>query len=250
MRTDILGIGTALPCGSLTQDQAVGAAVRLRGMDPNTDGARTAHLLHALYRRSGVQKRHSILLRDGDEDPFDRQTFYRVAESIDGRGPTTGQRMQRFEETAPGIASQACQQALSEAQTSAQEIRHLVTVSCSGFAAPGFDLSLYTSLGLSPQTSRTHVGFMGCHGALNGLRVARALAISNPGRESSFVRRNFVRCTTNTPTIRNKSSPTPCLRMDRQRSSCKAAQRNLGRSVRRPGSCSAMEVAFWKTPQT
>ena len=29
--------------------------------------------------------------------------------------------------------------------------------------------------------SRTNVGFMGCHGALNGLRVARALSLANPG---------------------------------------------------------------------
>ncbi|MBL8798437.1 MAG: type III polyketide synthase, partial [Planctomycetia bacterium] len=35
-------------------------------------------------------------------------------------------------------------------------------------------------LGLPPTVERTHVGFMGCHGALNGLRVARAIAESNP----------------------------------------------------------------------
>src|SRR5207247_4089768 len=31
-------------------------------------------------------------------------------------------------------------------------------------------------LGLRATTERAHVGFMGCHGALNGLRVARSLA--------------------------------------------------------------------------
>ena len=35
-------------------------------------------------------------------------------------------------------------------------------------------MQLIRELGLPPETSRTHVGFMGCHGALNGLRVARA----------------------------------------------------------------------------
>jgi predicted naringenin-chalcone synthase len=33
-------------------------------------------------------------------------------------------------------------------------------------------------LHLRPDTSRTHIGFMGCHGALNGLRVAKAFAES------------------------------------------------------------------------
>jgi predicted naringenin-chalcone synthase len=55
-----------------------------------------------------------------------------------------------------------------------------VTVSCSGFVAPGFDLDLIRDLPLSPGTARTHVGFMGCHGALNGLRVARAFVEADP----------------------------------------------------------------------
>ncbi len=36
------------------------------------------------------------------------------------------------------------------------------------------------SLGLNRGVSRTHIGFMGCHGALNGLRVAAALSSSAP----------------------------------------------------------------------
>ena len=51
-----------------------------------------------------------------------------------------------------------------------------VTVSCTGFVAPGIDLALIRGLGLPATVQRTHVGFMGCHGALNGLRVANAFA--------------------------------------------------------------------------
>jgi predicted naringenin-chalcone synthase len=35
-------------------------------------------------------------------------------------------------------------------------------------------------LALSPEVARTHVGFMGCHGALNGLRVARGFVGADP----------------------------------------------------------------------
>jgi predicted naringenin-chalcone synthase len=56
----------------------------------------------------------------------------------------------------------------------AQRITHLITVSCTGFQAPGVDLALIHQLGLDAGVQRTHVGFMGCHGALNGLRVAQA----------------------------------------------------------------------------
>ena len=36
--------------------------------------------------------------------------------------------------------------------------------------------ALVSGLGLRPTVQRTHVGYMGCHGALNGLRVADAFA--------------------------------------------------------------------------
>ena len=61
-----------------------------------------------------------------------------------------------------------------------ESITHLVTVSCTGFVAPGVDLALIDGLGLRPTVERTHVGFMGCHGALNGLRVANAFATADP----------------------------------------------------------------------
>ena len=181
MRTELIGFGTALPVGSLTQDEAVGAAVRLSGQDPNAEGARKAQILNALYRRSGVSKRHSVVLRAGDEDPYVRQTFYKQATHESDLGPTTFARMQQFESAAPELAQASCRNALEDANLDASQIKHLVTVSCSGFAAPGFDLALYPTLGLAANVSRTNVGFMGCHGALNGLRVARALSIANPG---------------------------------------------------------------------
>ena len=181
MRTELLGFGTALPVGSLTQDEAVGAAVRLSGLDPQAEGARKVQILNALYRRSGVSKRHSVVLRAGDEDPFVRQTFYKTATDESDLGPTTFERMQRFEASAPELAQSSCERALTDAKVTASDIRHLVTVSCSGFAAPGYDLALYPALGLAANVSRTNVGFMGCHGALNGLRVARALSLANPG---------------------------------------------------------------------
>jgi predicted naringenin-chalcone synthase len=55
-----------------------------------------------------------------------------------------------------------------------------VTVSCTGFAAPGVDIGLMKTLGLRPTAQRTNVGFMGCHGALNGLRVAGAITGADP----------------------------------------------------------------------
>ena len=91
-------------------------------------------------------------------------------------GPTTGQRMQHYAELAPPLAVAASVEAVRRCGLDAAELTHLVTVSCTGFVAPGFDVALMRALNLRPTIQRTHVGYMGCHGALNGLRVARAFA--------------------------------------------------------------------------
>ena len=89
------------------------------------------------------------------------ERFYQFAKSAEDRGPTTSQRMQRYEREAGKLVVSAAGKALSEPGVSAREITHLITVSCSGFTAPGADLQLIRELGLSATVSRTHVGFMG-----------------------------------------------------------------------------------------
>jgi predicted naringenin-chalcone synthase len=89
--------------------------------------------------------------------------------------------MRHYEQYAGPLALEAAGRALEEARLPAREITHLVTVSCTGFSAPGVDIHLIDCLGLVRSTQRTHVGFMGCHGALNGLRVARAITGADPG---------------------------------------------------------------------
>ncbi|HKD35996.1 MAG TPA: 3-oxoacyl-[acyl-carrier-protein] synthase III C-terminal domain-containing protein, partial [Pirellulales bacterium] len=74
----------------------------------------------------------------------------------------------------------AARAALGRAGVAAEKITHVITACCTGFVAPGFDLRLIKSLKLSPGVARTHVGFMGCHGALNALRVAAAFAAADP----------------------------------------------------------------------
>ncbi|TWU38772.1 Alpha-pyrone synthesis polyketide synthase-like Pks18 [Novipirellula aureliae] len=112
--------------------------------------------------------------------PFDQQTFYPPAQHSHDRGPTTGQRSKAYRIHAAKLAIDAAMDALSQCEIAADSITHLVTVSCTGFQAPGVDVALISALGLPATVSRTHVGFMGCHGAINGLRIAKAFADSVP----------------------------------------------------------------------
>jgi predicted naringenin-chalcone synthase len=88
--------------------------------------------------------------------------------------------MRRYQPAALDLAHRASRLALEDAGIEASAVTHLITVSCTGFGAPGFDLALIASLPLSMDVARTHVGFMGCHGAFNGLRVARAFVEADP----------------------------------------------------------------------
>ena len=93
-----------------------------------------------------------------------RQSFSRTAlKRREARRPASGCRL--TSDSLRRWPQQAAQQASDEAGVAAEEITHLVTVSCSGFSAPGIDVRLICDLGLPPETSRTHIGFMGCHGA-------------------------------------------------------------------------------------
>ena len=88
--------------------------------------------------------------------------------------------MARYGLEAGRLAVDATRSALTAAAVDPTAITHLVTCSCTGFASPGVDIEVLEELGLSLAVARTHVGFMGCHGAFNALRVAGAFAAADP----------------------------------------------------------------------
>lgn len=169
------GFGLALPEHSIAQSDAAELVVPF-----NADTEDQSRVLRELYRRAGVKRRHSVVLESGGSDGMARQSTYTPRSEQRPFGPTTAERMQAYERHAGTLATMATQRALHDARVDAKEITHLVTVSCSGFHAPGFDIELLLAAGLSPSVARTHVGFMGCHGALNGLRVADAFLTAKP----------------------------------------------------------------------
>lgn len=164
MTLAIVGLGTSVPARFVTQQRAAEITSQIAG-----HGLQQTRRLATLYRRTGIHKRHAVLLERPNT----------LASPSHQRGPTTRRRMLLYDRLVRPLAYDAARKALLSAELSAREITHLITVSCTGFAAPGFDLALVDALGLDPSVQRTHVGFMGCHGALNGLRLARAYTTSD-----------------------------------------------------------------------
>jgi predicted naringenin-chalcone synthase len=179
MSLAILGLGTAVPAAAF--DRAEGMEIA-RAVCCRT--AEQATWLSSIYTQTGIRTRHSVLGRDVVFDVLHgtqtTRSVFLPTGAADDAGPTTAQRMEVYAAGAGPLALDAARLALRDARTLPGAVTHLITVSCTGFRAPGVDIELIRALDLAATTQRTHIGYMGCHGALNALRVARAFTAAEP----------------------------------------------------------------------
>lgn len=171
-RSAVWAIGTAVPGPGRAQRELVAFMKRAHGADPHL-GRR----LDVLYRRSGIERRHSCL-EDYGRDPA---AFAFYPPDWQGPLPSTARRMAAYREAAPPLARAAAERALARRPGLAPPaVTHLIVTSCTGFYAPGLDVDLVAALGLSPQVARTLVGFQGCHAGVSSLRLADAICRGDP----------------------------------------------------------------------
>ncbi len=181
MSFTLCGLGTALPAATMSQDEAL-AVARATADKSVAD----ASWLPAVYAHSGVKMRYQALGRGLIDDLVngtrDSGSEYLPTGDPHSRGPTTARRMAGYAEYAPPLAVKASAIALRESGFAPDTITHLITVSCTGFVSPGVDFAIIDQLKLRANVERTHVGFMGCHAAVNGLRVANAFVADPSAR--------------------------------------------------------------------
>lgn len=165
------GIGTAFPDGTISSAEFAELACRLCARVP-----RDAALVHAVVRQSGIDLRHSVLSVRDAAAGLHRVPFYENRPAEAPRSPSTAERMAAYALHAPPLAAAALRRALENANVDSGSVTHLVVASCTGFFSPGIDIALIDELKLPTSISRTLVGFMGCHGAVNALAVAAQTA--------------------------------------------------------------------------
>jgi predicted naringenin-chalcone synthase len=176
MSVAILGIGTALPRYRITQEEATELAIHVCCKNDEQ-----AALVQPMYRRSGIETRYMAVPPGLAAELSDGVPHQEAAGTHNGdRGPGTEFRMRYYRQEAAPLAERAARAALESSPFAASDVTHLVTVSCTGFQAPGVDIELLQSLSLASTIERVHIGFMGCHGAINGLRVVRAFCDADP----------------------------------------------------------------------
>lgn len=164
-------VATAVPGVAYRQDAIEALMREWIGGD-----RRTERLLARIYRHSGIRKRHSVI---SDFLPDADGPFLGAARGEDP--PGTGLRNDLYRAEATRLYADLARQAVASAPgIETGDISHVITVSCTGFFAPGPDYVVVRALGLPGSTERYHVGFMGCFAAFPALRMADAFCRADP----------------------------------------------------------------------
>ena len=121
-----------------------------------------------LYKKTGINTRYSCL-SDYSKPQTDWEFYPKNAQLLPF--PDVSLRMNYFDKCALPLALKAIKQ-LPDFKENQPKITHLLTVSCTGLAAPGLDIALVNALGLPTNTVRSSVNFMGCYAGFHALKQA------------------------------------------------------------------------------
>ncbi|WP_104135267.1 type III polyketide synthase [Cryobacterium sp. Y62] len=137
-------------------------------------------LVNTSFNVSGIETRHTVI----DELTLDNDSA--EPQFFDARQqlllmPSTRVRNELYITEGTKLFVEAGRRALASCpDIRPEDITHVVTVSCTGFYAPGPDYMLVRELGLKASTQRYHLGFMGCYASMPALRTAKQFVQADP----------------------------------------------------------------------
>lgn len=166
-------IATSVPEFSFSQEEA---SVKMQEWARDD---RERRLIRAIYRSSGIERRHAVV------DNFDRgspDSFFQPGPDGTLREPGTAARNAIFASRSRPLVVDLARKVLAGCSgIGPADVTHVVTVSCTGFYNPGPDCQIVRDLGMSLGTQRYHLGFMGCYAAFPALRMAAQFCEADPG---------------------------------------------------------------------
>lgn len=174
----LVSITTASPPHKV--DQRVAAAELKKRMAATPVAAR---MIDMAAHHSGIDQRFLVI---PDGDPNAGKKFY-----SNGEGyvvPDTRSRMEEYERWSKTLATDAVERILNETNTDPARIDRLITISCTGFFAPGLDQFLIGRFGFPLSIQRAHIGFMGCAASLIGFQsVLSSMPAASTGHKTLLV---------------------------------------------------------------
>jgi predicted naringenin-chalcone synthase len=162
-------IQTSVPGYKYTQNQLRDLMKDIVGGDEKDQ-----RLLHHIYGRSGIENRHSVV------DDFKALANHELYFNGEGAVPGTKSRNDTYIKKGRALFVDVARKLMNESDLETSDITHLITVSCTGFYAPGPDYDIINALGLKSTIERYHLGFMGCYAVIPALKLANQLCAANP----------------------------------------------------------------------
>jgi predicted naringenin-chalcone synthase len=188
----LLNISTASPPYKVFQKKVAEELKKRMGGRPAVD-----RLIDTASNYSGIDSRYFVV-PDAEENTTSK--FYSDNENF--IKPDTRTRMKEYEKWSKLLTCDAVNKLLIADNIDPASIERLITISCTGFYAPGYDYYLIEKFNIPPDVKRTHIGFMGCAAALIGFNSAlEALSTLSPGK-------NILLVTTEICSIHLQTEPT------------------------------------------
>ena len=173
MVATLRAIRTAVPEHTLRQPEVAELFAAQPGL-----GRLATRLIGASFGVSGIETRHTVI---GELDGAGDEGVFLDRESGELRHPGTKVRNDLYTREAGRLYVQAARESLDAApDLDAADVTHVITVSCTGFFAPGPDFLIAQELGLRAGVQRYHFGFMGCYASMPALRAAAQFCEADP----------------------------------------------------------------------
>ena len=170
----IHGIATSVPEAFYPQQFAVDFQEKL-----SVFSDKQRRFMRRLYQNTGIDKRHTVI-NDYAKDPSGYTFYPKNAQLMPEPGLEA--RNDLFIRESNRLSEQAARALFSRLPSfDRTAITDLITVTCTGFSAPGFDFHLVNALELRPDIRRYNIAFMGCYAGFPAMRLARDICVARPG---------------------------------------------------------------------
>lgn len=155
----LIDIATASPPYKVAQNYAANELkIRMGGTSA------ISRMIDMAANQSGINHRFFVI-KDGEENSSEK--FF----TKDGShfSPDTKTRMTEYEKWSILLTKQAVNELAEKNKIDFGKIDRIITISCTGFFAPGLDYELIKEFNIAPNVKRTNIGFMGCAASLVGI---------------------------------------------------------------------------------
>ena len=127
-----------------------------------------------LVRENSIAYKHSVV------PDFIPGNMKNILFTKENPSPDTNSRMKVFYEKSVEISTKTAVKDIQKSGLSKSAITHIITTSCTGLCAPGLEIQLIQTLGLSEDIIKYGINFMGCYAAFHALRLADTIIKSAP----------------------------------------------------------------------